>query len=135
MVAPPRSLFREVLWSFARPRPTSPAELIEDILAYGQPEEPTTVRSFLTKPLPLLQIDVQYEYWVRAGDADWEPITITVRVSASDDQLTGAEILWKLHAVCGPQMQKYDSHFFEGLELAAEPGSGDTPVYALLLGS
>jgi hypothetical protein len=109
--------------------------LIEDVLAYGQPEKPATVRSILTRPLPLLQLDVQYEYWVRPGDADWEPITITVRVSTSNDQLTGAEILWKLHAVCGPQMQKYDSHFFEGLVLEAQPGGNDTPLYSLRLGS
>jgi len=132
----PRVLLRDVYWSFSEPVPQSAAALIEAASAYAADIEVQDPRGSLMEDLPFSDVHLKYEYGERDPDGEWKDIESSVRVvGIAYSRLTGADVLWELHAACAATVGKNDHHFFEGLELEDNGAPNEPPTYRVLLGS
>ena len=136
MPKPPKSLLRDVCWSFSEPAPRSPAEMIEAARDYAADIQTRDPRDDLVETLPFADVRIKYEYAVRAPSGEWLECEAEVRVlGAQHTRLTGADLLWELHVACGSTVGNDDRHFFEGFELVTEGKPGEPPTYRVSLGS
>lgn len=132
----PKTLLRDVCWSFAEPVPRSPADLLKAASAYAASVESEDPTKELQRSFPFSDVRIKYEYAIRSSDGDWGTIESEVRVvNAQLATLTGAELLWELHVACAETVGQNDHHFFEGLELDGERFGSEPPTYRVSLGS
>lgn len=133
MATLPKSLLRDVYWSFAEPIPSSPEALVGAAEEYAGSIEVPSPALALRSSLPFSSASVNYQYMVRGADGKWENVRQTIRVQSHTGPLTGASLLWELHIGCQGNVASGDHYYFEGLELL--DGSSQEPVYELCLGS
>lgn len=132
----PRSLLRDVCWSFTEPVPRSPAELIEAARTYAADIEAHDRTKELVQVLPFYDVRLVYEHAIRVPGGDWQEVEAEVRVVCAPlARLTGADLLWELHVACASTVGENDHHFFEGFELEAEGTELQPPAYRVILGS
>ncbi len=136
MSRPPKSLLRDVCWSFSEPVPHSPAELIKAARDYAAEIETQDPRNDLVQTLPFSDVRIKYAHAVRAPGGEWHEREAEVRVVGTQHaRLTGADLLWELHVACASAVGNDDHHFFEGFELVGEGKGGEPPTYRVSLGS
>lgn len=132
----PKTLLRDVHWSFSEPVPSSTTELIEAASAYASDIEAQDPKDTLLQSLPFSDVHLKYEHAVRSPDGDWLDIESSVRVVApQSSRLNGADLLWELHVACASTVGQNDRNFFEGLELEDQGAAHQPPTYRVLLGS
>lgn len=135
MPSTPQDLLQGVYWSFAEPVPADAHALIEAARAYAAAIEVPDPFLTLAATLPLADVRLRYTYGVRDDSGEWDEQDAELRVTAADGHLTGAQLLWELHAACAPTVGEDDHHFFEGLALEDAGGDGLPPLYDVQLGS
>ena len=136
MPSAPSYLLENVYWSFTEPVPESPAHLIEASRAYALDIGEQEQSKQLETRLPFSDVVLEFEHHLRDSNGDWKSATEQVRVvGVGFSRLTGAELLWELHAGCASTLGQSDHHFFEGLELVHTGSVQTPPVYRVLLGS
>lgn len=133
MATPPKSLLRNVYWSFAEPTPSSPEALVAAAEEYAESIEAPSPVLALRSTLPFSRARVRYQHAVRRADGEWENVEQTLQIGSHVGWLTGANLLWELHVACQSTVSSSDHHYFEGLELLGGPLQ--EPLYELCLGS
>lgn len=135
MQAAPNTLLLDIYWSFSEPTPLTPGAFIEAARDYAADMGCANPSATLERALPMADLRIRYQCWVRTADGSWKDEPQELRVVGVNGRLTGAELLWELHAACQESIGQSDHHFFEGLSLEEDANDSMPALYQVLLGS
>ena len=128
----PDSIPPKLAWSFSEPIPASPQQLVEQLDAYARMLDRTLDRSELDQVFPGDKLDVNYyDSWQFSL---WRTPKV-IRIAAMGEQLTYADILFRLHRRLHLELKDRDHRYFEGLYLLDRQHDPGVPVYEMYLGS
>lgn len=130
----PRTMLRDLLWSFDEPAPASLPLFIEALQRYALAVRQPFDGKQLQARLPANAVDVRYEYSFEEPSGQWKDATATVRVRAASP-LSYAEILYQVHTDAAPRLQGNDHCYFEGFELSDQRLEAGVALYEMFLGS